>query len=325
MPQPSSSLVHVSRSLTNISVAYIQNETDFVASRVFPVVPVEKQGDQYLSYPKGAWFRTEARRRGPGTESPGSGWNLTRDTYFADVYAVHKDIDDQIRANADTEIQLDRDSTRWVTGQLLLKRDLDWASTYFTTGVWGTDVTGVSGAPAGGQVRQWSDYTNSNPITDIANYQTTMAGATGMTPNTLVVGPAVYNALRNHTQIIERIKYTQRGVLTEDLLAALLGVDRLIVARAIYNSAPEGIADSMSYIFGKQALLCYSTPNPSLLTPTAGYIFSWTGLLGSGAFANRIKRFRIEERESDRVEGEMAYDMKVVAPDLGVFFNSVVA
>jgi hypothetical protein len=39
----------------------------------------------------------------------------------------------------------------------------------------------------------------------------------------------------------------------------------------------------------------------------------------------RIKRFRMEELAADRVEGEMAFDMKLVGADLGIFFYDAIA
>jgi hypothetical protein len=61
------------------------------------------------------------------------------------------------------------------------------------------------------------------------------------------------------------------------------------------------------------------------MTPTAGYTFSWTGLLGAGAEGNRIRSFRLEAIRSDRVEIDMSFDMKLVSGDLGGFFNGIVA
>jgi hypothetical protein len=62
-----------------------------------------------------------------------------------------------------------------------------------------------------------------------------------------------------------------------------------------------------------------------LQTPTAGYTFTWSGYLAGNARGTRIKRFRMEHIAADRIEAEMTYDMKVVAPDMGVFLNTVVA
>jgi hypothetical protein len=37
------------------------------------------------------------------------------------------------------------------------------------------------------------------------------------------------------------------------------------------------------------------------------------------------KKFRMEHLESDRVEGQLAFDNKAIATDLGYFFASVVS
>lgn len=324
MPQPTARDVHINRPLTNMSVAYVQQQNTYIADVVFPSVPVQNQGDVYWKYPKGEWYRTVAQKRAPGTESVGSGWTLTQDEYFAHVYAVHKDLDDQILANADAQLNIDRDAVRFVTNQLLLKRDLLWASTYFGTSIWGTDRTGVSGTPSGTQFKQF-DQAGSTPIQTILDSVTNMEEATGFRPNTLVVGPRVHNTLLNHADLIDRIKYTQRGVITEELLASLLGIDRYVIARPVQNTAQEGATDALSFIYGKKMLLTYSNPTPSLMTPSAGYTFSWAGFLGAGALGIRMKRFRMEHLESERIEGEMAFDMKVVASDLGIFFDSAVS
>lgn len=327
MALPAASDVHVNQPLTNISIAYIQSADQFIATRVFPNVPVAKQSDRYFRYEKEDWFRVEAQERAPGTESAGGGWRIDNSpTYYARVYAVHKDIDDQIRANQDNPIDMDRDATLWVTTQLLLKRERVWAESYFQTGVWGTDLEGVDSTPTTGQFLRWNDP-DSTPVEDVTNAAVAVAEKTGFRPNTLVLSPFVYNALRHHPAVLERIKYTQRGVVTSDILAGLFDVDRVLVPWGVVNLAAEGVVgdSDFSFVFGRSALLCYANPTPSILQPSAGYVFSWTGLLGAGEQGGRIKRFRMEHLSADRIEGEMAFDAKVVSPDLGVFFDGAVA
>jgi hypothetical protein len=81
----------------------------------------------------------------------------------------------------------------------------------------------------------------------------------------------------------------------------------------------------MANIAGQNdALLCYSAPNPGLMTPSAGYMMAWNGFLGAGPSGNRIKRFRMEHLASDRIEGELAFAAQQVSTDLGCFFLNVV-
>lgn len=332
MPNPTQSDLHVNQPLTNVSVAWMQDKSKFIADKIFPRVPVQKQSDMYWKYSKSDWRRTDAQKRAPGTETAGSGWKVSTDTYFAQVWGIHKDIDDQVRANADSNWRLDKDSALHVTNQLLLRRDLDWNAKYFTTGVWGTDLTGVASAPGAGQFLQWNDAA-SDPIVQFANLQTQFVLQAGRKANTLVLGAETITALKNHPDFIDRIKYTQRGVVTEELLASLLDVEKVLVSYATYtNVAEQNDADAQdaaaTYSFmtnSKGALLCYTPDSPSLMTPAAGYTFTWNGYLAGNSYGIRMKNFRMEHIASDRIEGEMTYDMKVVSPDMGVYLASAVA
>lgn len=320
MSQPTRGDVHVNRPLTNISIAFIQSADDFIASKVFPIVPVKKQSDRYFVYEKKQWFRSNSKKRAPGSESAGGGFDIDNTpSYFCDVFAIHKDVDDQTRANQDQPLDLDRDSSRWVTQQNLLKQEQQFVQDFFQTGIWVGSTTGSDIVPG----TKW-DAAGSDPVDDILAQQDSVKEKTGFKPNTLVVTPQVHRALKSNAAILDRVKFTQLASITEDLLARLFEVDRYMVARATNDLNPEGAAANMEFVFGtEQALLCYSNPQPSILTPSAGYTFSWTGMFGAGAMGSRVKRFRMEHLSSDRIEGEMAWDHKLVAADLGVFFDDI--
>lgn len=324
MAQPTQGDVHVNRPLTNVSIAFIQKQEAYIAARMFPNVPVQKQGDLYFTYPKGSWFKDEARPRAPGTETAGGGYTMSSDSYFCNPIGFHKDVDDQLRSNADAPINVDRDATEFVTQKMLLKRDIDWKARYFTTSVWTGSTSGSDITPG----TLWSAAL-STPIADITAQIFSIHGKTGYKPNKLCLGPAVWQVLKNHPDFLDRVKYGADGgrpaQVSLKLLAEILELDEVMVAEAVQNTAVEGATDAMGFMFGKHALLCYAAPTPSLMAPSAGYTFSWTGYLGAGAMGSRIKRFRMENLSSDRIEGEMAYDLKVVAPELGCFFSSAVA
>lgn len=320
---------HVDKILTNISTAYTQDASVYIAAKVFPIVPVQQQSARYFQYKKEDWFRDDAEERAVGAESAGGDYDIDNTpTYFCSKIAYHKDVFEEDRVNSDDPLTPDSDATEFVTDKLLLRREIAWASKYFVTGVWGTEYTGNTSASSydAKTVMKW-DNAASTPIEDITHIATDMAEKTGKRPNKLVLGRRVYDALKNHPDFLDRIKYTQKGIVTTDLLASLFEVEQILIADAIKNTAVKGKNATMSFIFGKCALLCYTVASPSLKKATAGYIFSWTGLLGANAYGGRILRLPIPllGEGAERVEGELAYDMKIVASDLGVFIKDLVA
>lgn len=344
MPQPTPGDVHVDRFLTDFSVAFYQGQKDFIADKVFPSVPVTQQSNRYRYYPRAAWFRTEAAKRAPSSESRGSGWVTSSDSYFCDVWAVHKDIDDQERANEDDDVSIDTDAVDFITGQGLLRRDLEWRDNFFKTTVWGLDLEGVNDSNDVDDTHFLQfDQASSTPIQFFHDQEIRMQRRTGFRPNTLVLGPECETVLVNHPQIIDRIKYTREGTYDYELLARLLKVDRILTANAVVNTTPEKATelefnrttgqahadaddvDGFEFVFGKHALLCYTAPRPGRRVASAGYTFTWSGLYGTAAYGGRVSRIRSDLTRSDRIEWEAAWDMKVTAPDLGVFLHNLIA
>jgi hypothetical protein len=316
MPQPTLSDVHVDAALTDLSVRFSQSADMFVADQVFPKVGVQHRSDIYYTYDRSFWYKSDAQLRGPGAESAGSGWEISTDSFSCDVYALHKDIDDQTRANADSQLALDSDASEFLTQHMLQRREQAWVSTFFTSGVWTTDITPTN---------TWDDYANGNPIDDLRLGIITMMEQTAYKPNTLVLGPHVWNKLQDHPDFLERIKYTERAIMGTELLASMLNLKKVLIAESVRNTANEGETASYSFNYGKNALLLHVADSPGLNKPSAGYTFKWNGLFGGGSNGIRIKRFRLERNASDRIESEEALDQKLVSADLGYFFNAAVA
>lgn len=325
--QPGLGDVHVDRPLTNLSVAFIQNADGFVADRVFPRVPVAKRSDKYFRYDRSYFLRDEMQQRAPGTESAGVSYALDTDSYSCDLWALHVNIADQVRANADSPLTPDREATELLSQQALLRREKAWVARYFGAGIWTTTLTGVAAAPGAGQFLQW-DQSASDPIEDVRSAKRTVHQSTGFRPNKMVLSRIVYDKLLDHPDLVGRVdrgQTTGSAVVMRQTLAALFELDEVLVMDAIENSGPEGGTASYGFVGGKHALLVYAAPSPSLMVPSAGYTFVWSGLLGGGVLGSRIKRFRMEHLASDRVEIEQAFDQKLVSADLGFFFSGAVA
>jgi hypothetical protein len=322
--------VHVNRELSTVSVAYKQQASEFIADKVFPNIPVEKPTDFYNKMGRRAFLQTEMTKRAPRTETPGVDWNFTRDTFATETWGLHHDIEDQFRASADDNWNLDRTGTELITQQALIRREKEWYSSFFTTGVWGRDAAGVTAAPTGTQFLMW-DQAGSSPIKQFRAARRRFHRRTGLRPNFVVFGADIWDVIIDHPEFIERVKYTQNTIsLSEQLVANALQIDNIYVSESVeaIDGTDELVADAVPQTkytgTGNAFLLGYRAPRPNRETPSAGYTFSWRGYLGASAFGGRVKKFRMEAIACDRIEIEMAYDYKAVAPELGEFYTNVV-
>ena len=326
-PQPGD--LHVNKPLTDVCVSYMQQDDHFAYWKLFPPVSVQKQSDIFAVFPKGAWFRNDAEYRANGTESAGGqGFDVDLSkTYYCNIIGRHYDVSDNQRANFDNPIfDPEKNATKFVSAKLMLAAEASFAAKFFAAALWSNNpVGGVSGG--GTDFVFWSDYVNADPIADVDVWKNAILNATGKEPNRLLIGNDVWLILKNHPAILARMSVTQQRTLTVKLVAEILELDKLVVGKSIYNAAAIGATDDIKPFYTKDALLTYSNPNdkPDINDPSAGYSFVWAGRLGSNNQGARIKKFRMEHLTADRVEGELCIDQRIVASDLGVFFNGAIA
>ncbi len=323
--QPTLQDVHIDQALTQISVAQIQDQSKFLFNKIAPIIPVDKQSDKYWVFPKNEWLIDEARKRGDSEESAGGGYVLSQDSYFADVWAYHKDLGSQVKANADAGLQLERGTTQFVTSKLLLRAELQFINDFFKTGVWGTDRAGVAAGPTGTQFIQWDQFTTSDPVTDIEQSKDYIESVTGFEANTMVIGKAVWMKLKRHPVLRDQIKYTSPNNVTIDLLKQLFEIENIYIGRSIRATNNRGGTPAYAYNYGKICWIGYVNPSPAPFTPSAMYSFGWTGVSGGLNVPIAIDSFDIRRLKTTRYEGEFAVDNKIVSADMGVYMSAVVA
>jgi len=309
MPQPQLSDVHIDRAIRNVAIRY--SNAAFIADQVAPVVTVPNESDKYFLFTKGDWFRDQADNdRQPGTRAPRGGFTLSTSSFTLREAAHATPIPDRIRDNSDDPLRPWEDAARYSSQMVMLRRERRAATALFVASTWnsGTDFTVVN---------QWSDLVNSDPASDLATGLDAIATATAQIANTLLIGRNVYTQLRQHPDGLDRYKHTQTGIMTAAMVAEWLGVERLIIGNAVYNSAAEGATAVMANIWGKNALLMYLPANPSITEPSAAYIFQKGGL--------QTKRYREEAEEQDVVEAKLLHDTVRTAVDCGYYYPAIVA
>jgi hypothetical protein len=323
--QPNIGSVHINRPLTNISIAWIQDQSVFVSTKD-SVVPSDKKSNAYFVYRQNDWFRDEAQLRAPATESAGGGYNVDNDAFNCQVYAFHKDVDEMTRLNTDDPLDGKRDAIKFVTRKLLLKQELTWMAKFFVTSVWTGSSTGSDIVPG----VLWDDPT-STPIEDVQVQQASILAKTGFLPNKFTLGFQVYQKLVRHPDIIDLIKYGASAgspaIANEETLAKIFGVEKVEVSKAVKATNAEGDTAAYALAAGKGALLEYVTDSPGLYEPSSRYTFMWTGV--SYGLGETIGAYEIAMPwlglTTVRCEAQIAFDMKVIAAHMAAFFNGAVS
>lgn len=300
--------VVVDPALSNVSVKY--SNDSFIADTLYPVVKVSKQTGKYYVYDKSN-LRIDKTNRAAGSPSNEVGFGLSLVSFATDDHALKGFVADEIQDQAEAALNPLIDETESITEKMMLDREYNLAAIMSSTAIM-TQNTTLSGTS------QWSDYQNSDPISDVRTARTTVHTNTFRKPNTMIMGKQVFDILAEHPQMIERVKYSQLGVLTAELLARLFQVEKVIIGEAGYNGAVEGQTDSMSYVWGKHAWLAYITPTIGLKTITVGYTFQYG--------TRTVKRWRDEDREGTYVRvGGDNYIQKTVAALACYFIKNAVA
>jgi hypothetical protein len=275
---------YVDPALTQISLAYRNDPDQFISEVVAPVIEVPKITGWIWKY------GTENLKK--PTDTTRTGFSKTKITNFSRTkmaYGPLLEHDLKIQLSKDelemTDSPLDaqRDAVLHLNEQMAIEKEINLANTLSNTSLLtnnvnlGTDNT-----------KQWSTYASSHPFLDIVAGVQKMRKTGLKSPNTIIMSSDVWAQLQNHPDLLDRVKFSTLGVLTEELFITLMkpqGISRLVIANAVYDNAAEGLTASNTFIWGKHCWLAYITGTPALnslngaytLTKQNGrYVDTWT-------------------------------------------------
>ena len=330
MPQPTGSDLHVSKLLSNLSVAFMNEPSAYVADKAFPIITVNKESDSIAVYRAGDWFRHEDTYRAPLTESKGVGFGIeTPSTYFCRAHSVHQDISNNDLYNADDVFDVQEDAVSYTSEKLKISREVLFGTNFFGTGIWALDLQGQTDTPGANEFLCW-DQSGSTPIEDIEGAKTQVLLRTGLRPNTIIAAERVHKVLKNHTDIRDHYKYVIGGQISKQQIAAAFEVDNYHVASAVLESGAEGGTSSMGYLLNQYGLLLmYVAPRPSKRRGSAGYIFRWNRPLIGGnrgpRMTSRVAQIPMPLKDGVRIETTIYEDIKLISTSCGVFMNNCIA
>ena len=320
--QPGAKDVHADKFLTNLSASIINDA--YISRLFFPQVLVNFQSDLIPMYDKSPWHRQRAKKLTEREAPPVSGYTVGSDRYFCEEWGLGHFISYRRAANSDSPYDAYRDGTRWLVDGLELAHEWEFVNNFWKINVWDTDEVGTT------DFVKWSDYATSVPIQDMRGWRRVIRRAlSGQNPNVLGLGDLTFDVLADHPELLDRIKYghssSSPAMVTPNLVAQLLQLEKVLVGVSMYTASPEGTAEgSVAYtpFWDDDALMLYVNPRPSLFSKSAGYKFAWRTVWGTPRYMRR--REDPESAKGDLLELFEFWDMKVVYPQAGVFGSDCV-
>ena len=302
--------VYIDAPLSNVAVMAF-NQGNFVGPALFPVVPVEKQSGVYYIITAADWLRlAQSTTRAPKTAPRRVSFSVTSDQYNAINYALAGDNSIEDLGNADNAIRLRRNTARFVVSQLGGDMEVRIANRV-------TSISNIGSGVTLAAANRWSNYANSDPISDIGTGHAFIRNNTGVRANTLLLDYDTHRIVRRHPVLLDLYKYTEGGFLTNVQMQEVFDVQRILIGDAIREASLEGGTTSMVNVWGNNALLCYvDTAAPGPETMTFGLGFRWTP---AGAPAPMQARTYMDPDPGKKCEvTEVGYyqDEKIVARNL---------
>lgn len=308
MPPTIQDLHPIDPILSRVSVDY--KNIGFVSDIIFPVVQVAEISGTYPIYDKRNRFALPDTRRAPKSPYNKVSWGMSWDTYKCEDWGLEEIIDDKEKKISKNQLNLTIDTTEIVTDLVMLARekrviDIVTDNTVITNT---TNLTGTN---------RWNDYSNSDPITVIEAGKIAISDAIGREPNTLILGKDVWDKLKWHPALTSKIQYVKEAVLTKQIVAALLGFDRVEIAASQYASSKKGQTTTLARLFGKNALICYVEPAPGIKKISLGYVMEYE--------ARTVKPpYRDKDNIGDVIRVTEYTDEKLVAADCGYLITNAV-
>ncbi|HUU89247.1 MAG TPA: hypothetical protein VMX17_16045 [Candidatus Glassbacteria bacterium] len=330
MPLQDPTSIIVRGALQDVSIQY--KNSMYVADSVFPLIDNVYAKTQVAKYVKGSWFRDEAEPRGPGAAAVVGDFNVTTQNLDPINYAYATTVTDEERQQANVPgnlpIQPDIDAQEFIADKLDMKREVRCAAVLHAA-AW-------SGQSAGGVDAEghWGDATAASDtfLADIVTARDTILAATGLLPNSLLLSWPAWSKLQMAPALLALMNpqsLSSDALVQPNTLAALIGIENLIIAASVKNTAQAtqaGTEFTGVNIWGTSAaeskgigFLYYRPTRPGLKQASAGYQYRvMNPLSGSGRL---ITQWREDARHSDMYDANEEVDISAVCLDAGFLFK----
>ncbi len=210
--------------LTTLARGY-KNGT-FVGDKLFPFVPVDKEGGKIPQFGKEAFKIYNSKRAPRADTNVIQPEDRTTIDFVLDEHDLAYPVD--YREKSEDLFNAENHAVNVTSEAIRLQHEYDTA----------TIAQNLASYPTGNKITlagtsQFTD-SSSDPIGVVEDGKKAVSDKIGQDPNVMVIGDAAYRVLKNHSQLLGRIKYSMKGVLTVDLLKEIFDMENIYIGKAIY-------------------------------------------------------------------------------------------
>lgn len=253
-------------------------EAGLIGTSVMPILDVPVRAGQYPSFvlKEGQLLKSDVKNRAPYSDYARGTRAFTQDTYSCLEFGYEEAVDDTVTLDVARFFDAEVMSAKLAKRKLLLAHELRVAAKIFDTGSFTSTNSGTA-------------YTVANLATfdvgqDVQEALDRMLARGESTSNARVVIPyPVWTRLRASTKFQNRLRGT--GLSTDTILnasqqaaAEVFGVAEVLIGRASYDSAPEGIAFSAANVWSNAYIWVGSVTQSSAgyFGGGAGFTLNWS-------------------------------------------------
>lgn len=219
--------------------------TGLIGLEVFPMIRVNKEGGKIPVHSNEVYNLVDAKR------APRAGSNRVLPdekgtiAFALEEYDLERPID--VREAGEAIENKKQRNAKKCKDQIMLQHERECAALAFDA----SNYDAANKKDAGGDI----SAAGFNFLQEVDAAKIVISKHTGFSPTIAVMTEEIFNKVRNRADVIDRIKYTQTGVITTDLLASLIGVKKIVIAAALgkaskaKNAAVDRLWDKTKIMF----------------------------------------------------------------------------
>ncbi|MDR0353947.1 MAG: major capsid protein [Opitutaceae bacterium] len=301
--------------LTSLFNTYFQEPDAFIGLKLAPIFRTAEQSASYPVFDRENLLNIPTlRQRAPATPFQRSTFKFSDDKYATKNYGHESPVADETRKKYAKQIDADRVAVKRNANIILINHEIRVHDL----------ITGPSVTHRAAPVKKWDVYAESDPLADVKAARRVIDLESGLTPNTLTLSRMVADKLTLHPKI-RALFPTYNGPITEQMLQTAFEIPRVLIAGGKTNTAAEGQALNIGYLWGSDVVLSVSTDSQDLEEPNAARTFLWTEESGGDAAGSYVESYREENIKADVHRSVHHTDEKLTGPDFIYLLESVLS